>query len=90
MFASALRATPPWPKRLYLSSSWAAEVALKADGRRQTSRRAIRAKVVGSPPESLKPEDYLTNSFGMVVTIAITADKAEENHGRPFNALRNS
>lgn len=56
VFASVLRATPPWPKSLYLSHSWAAEVVLKADGRRQTSRRAIRAKVVGSPPDSLKPK----------------------------------
>lgn len=53
-----------------------------AEGRRsrQTARRAtLRAKVVGPPSDSLEPEDYLTNSCGMVVTIAIAADKSEQN-----------
>lgn len=55
------------PKRLYLSHGWAAEAVLKADG----CRRERRAKVLAS--------DCPTNSSGMVVMIAIAADKAEEN-----------
>lgn len=85
VFALALR-----PKLLYLGHSWAAEVVLKADGFCWMARRiTLRAKVVGSPLDSLEPEDYLTNSFRVVAVIAIKI-KLREISGRAFNALRNS
>lgn len=52
-------------------------------------RTTLRAKALGSPLDSLEPEDYLTNSFRVVAVVAIKI-KLREISGRAFNALRNS